>query len=62
MNNHCDEDWFGRSGVFNTENADHTWTVSEGKIEFPKKEVAALCGLPPAGDHLWRGSVPGFPV
>ena len=38
MNNHCDEDWFGRSGVFNTENADHTWTVSEGKIEFPKKK------------------------
>jgi len=37
MNNHCDEDWFGRAGVFNTENADHTWTVSEGKIEFPKK-------------------------
>lgn len=38
MNNHCDEDWFGRNGVFNTENADHTWTVSEGKIEFPKKK------------------------
>ena len=38
MNNHCDEDWFGRSSVFNTENADHTWTVSEGKIEFPKKK------------------------
>ena len=38
MNNHCDDDWFGRSGVFNIENADHTWTVSEGKIEFPKKK------------------------
>lgn len=38
MNNYCDKDWFGRSGVFNTENADHTWTVSEGKIEFPKKK------------------------
>lgn len=38
MNNHCDEDWFGRSGVFNTENADHSWTVSEGKIEFPKRK------------------------
>lgn len=35
MNNYCDDDWFGRTGVFNTENADHTWTVSEGKIEFP---------------------------
>ena len=36
MNNHCDEDWFGRTGVFNTENEDHTWTVTERKIEFPK--------------------------
>lgn len=36
MNNHCDEDWFGRTGVFNTENEDNTWTVTEGKIEFPK--------------------------
>lgn len=34
MNNYCDDDWFGRTGVFNTENVDHTWTVSEGKIEF----------------------------
>ena len=38
MNNHCDNDWFGRDGVFNTENADNTWTVSEGKIEFPKQK------------------------
>ena len=38
MNNYCDDDWFGRSGVFNTENAEHTWTVSEGKIEFPKNK------------------------
>ncbi len=38
MNNHCDEDWFGYSSVFNTENSDHTWTVSEGKIEFPKEK------------------------
>lgn len=36
MNNYCDDDWFGYSSVFNTENDDHTWTVSEGKIEFPK--------------------------
>lgn len=35
MNNYCDDDWFGRTGVFNTENADHTWTVSKSKIEFP---------------------------
>ena len=38
MNNHCDDDWFGYSDVFNTENDDHTWTVSEGKIELPKNK------------------------
>ena len=36
MNNTLDEDWFGRTGVFNTENEDHTWNVTEGKIEFPE--------------------------
>lgn len=36
MNNHLDEDWFGRTGVFNTENEGHTWTVTEERIEFPK--------------------------
>jgi hypothetical protein len=38
MNNHCDEDWFGRTGVFNVENEDNTWTVTEGRIEFPKQK------------------------
>ena len=38
MNNHCDEDWFGRSSVFNTEKEDHTWTVTEGRIDFPKRK------------------------
>lgn len=38
MNNHCDEDWFGRTGVFNIENKNYTWTVSNGKIEFPKSK------------------------
>lgn len=38
MNNYLDEDWFGRSNVFNTGNDDHTWAVTEGKIEFPKKK------------------------
>lgn len=38
MNNHCDEEWFGRIGIFNTKNEDHTWTVTEGKIEFPKQK------------------------
>lgn len=41
MNNHCDEEWFGRKDVFNKEDdADgkHTWAVTEGKIEFPEKK------------------------
>lgn len=38
MNNYCDDDWFRRSGVFNAEHDDHIWTVSEGKVEFPKKK------------------------
>ena len=41
MNNYCDDGWFGKSGVFNTENTEnggHTWTVSEGKIEFPEEQ------------------------
>lgn len=38
MNNYCDEEWFGYTGVFNVENEDHTWTVTEGKIEFPKRK------------------------
>lgn len=36
MNNYADEDWFGRPNVFNTLNKDHTWTVTEEKIEFPE--------------------------
>ncbi len=39
MNNHCDEEWFGRANVFNCENADNSWTVTEGKIEFPKRKT-----------------------
>ncbi len=38
MNNYLDEDWFGRKDVFNTENEDHTWTATEGKVEFPKRK------------------------
>ncbi len=40
MNNHCDEEWFGRKDVFNKECGD-TWEVTEGKIEFPE-------------DHDWK--------
>ena len=38
MNNYCDDDWFGGRDVFNMENADHTWTVSEDKVDFSKKK------------------------
>lgn len=38
MNNHLDREWFSRETVFNTENADHTWTVNEEKIAFPPQK------------------------
>lgn len=38
MNNFCDEDWFGRKAVFNTENDDHSWTTNESKILFSDKQ------------------------
>ena len=38
MNNHCDEEWFGRKNVFNTEQGKN-WTITDGKIEFPKKKT-----------------------
>lgn len=39
MNNYCDAEWFGRKDVFNIENEDHTWTVIQEPIEFPKKKT-----------------------
>lgn len=39
MNNYCDQEWFGRKDVFNKENEDHTWTVVEEPIEFPKRKI-----------------------
>lgn len=36
QNNLVDNQWFGKKGVFNTENADGTWTVNTCKITFPK--------------------------
>ena len=33
MNNHCDDEWFGRQNVFNTLTGQE-WQVSEGKILF----------------------------
>jgi len=37
MNNHLDEDWFGRKDVFNIEK-ENDWEVVEDKITFPKKK------------------------
>lgn len=34
MNNFADEQWFGRKDVFNHENEDNTWTVTDGHVEF----------------------------
>ncbi len=39
MNNYCDQEWFGRKDVFNIENEDHTWTVVEEPVEFPKRKT-----------------------
>lgn len=39
MNNALDEDWFGRTDIFNKENDDRTWTVREKKIEFSKQKT-----------------------
>ncbi len=39
MNNYCDEAWFGRKDVFNIENEDHSWTVIDDAITFPKKKT-----------------------
>lgn len=36
MNNYADEQWFGRKDVFNHENDDNTWTVTEEPIDFGK--------------------------
>jgi len=36
QNNLIDNAWFGREGVFNTENQDHTWTHTIDPITFPE--------------------------
>ena len=36
QNNLVDNAWFGREGIFNTENPDHTWTVNTAPITFPE--------------------------
>ena len=37
MNNHCDEEWFGRKNVFNTEQK-QGWLVNTEKVEFDTKD------------------------
>ena len=37
MNNHCDAEWFGREGVFNTEQ-EHTWVVNPDKVKFAESK------------------------
>lgn len=39
MNNYIMDEYFGRTGVFNTENDDHTWTVNDEKVAFPDTKV-----------------------
>ncbi len=38
MNNHCDTEWFGREGVFNTEDG-QTWKPTKAKVKFSKKST-----------------------
>lgn len=38
MNNHCDEEWFGRKDVFNIQK-EQSWEVIEDKILFPKRKT-----------------------
>ncbi len=43
MNNHCDEQWFGRPNVFNTPNG-HFWIVNNEKITFPEDGKSKRAG------------------
>ena len=43
MNNHCDEQWFGRPNVFNTQNG-HFWIVNNEKITFPEDGKSKRAG------------------
>ena len=38
MNNHCDEEWFGRKNVFNVQDNGYTWKVIEEPIVFSCEE------------------------
>lgn len=56
MNNFADEQWFGRQNVFNYENDNNTWTVTEEPIDFGKlswkkyvdsRRIEITCGEAP---------------
>ena len=38
MNNHCDEEWFGRKNVFNVMDGEK-WIVTEDPVTFPKRKT-----------------------
>lgn len=56
MNNHCDEEWFGKPEVFNIE-LENAWTTVENKVTFPEgkswqdyvesKRIEITCGEAP---------------
>jgi hypothetical protein len=56
MNNHCDDEWFGKTNVFNFEQ-EQSWTVNKNKIEFSdnktwqdyveSKRIEITCGEAP---------------
>ncbi len=39
MNNYVDAEWFSMKDVFNTLHDDHSWTINENKIDFPKDKT-----------------------
>ena len=41
MNNHCDEEWFGRKNVFNTEQ-EQGWLVNTEKVGFDTEDGLSL--------------------
>ena len=57
MNNFCDEQWFGHTGLFNKDNNDGTWDTNEKKIPFRDgvkwqeyvndKRIEVACGEAP---------------
>ena len=53
MNNHSDEEWFGRKNVFNVQDNGYAWKVIEEPIVFSCKKMEGLCGFSEIGNYLW---------